>query len=1093
MGKASQSMRVAACPAAFFLLAANLFGQVNATGTISGQVTDPAGAATPGAQVKITGEETGFSLVRKTGGDGYYTAPLLKPGVYSIEVTAAGFAAAVAKNLTVQINQIVQQDFKLQVGGVQQEVTVSAGAPLLNTESTEVGNVIGQTSIEQLPLNGRNFSQLGLLVPGTTPGPVGGIRQTGGGNETRRAGAEITTSGARGTFNLFTIDGLDDRDQSVGTLKVFPNLESISEFKVQVGNSDAEFATGGAVVNVITRSGSNELHGSAFEFLRNQVFDARNFFDAAKPPFQQNQFGGAIGGPIRRNKTFFFADYQGLRVHTSATQLLSEPTLAMRAGDFSAVPVSSTNPAAIRLYDPATYDPATNTRQLFPGNQIPASRIDPVAKNILQIFALPNQSGFVNNFRLNNLNVQVEDQWDGRLDHIFTEKDSIFARYTYGRSDVTFPQDLPVEKSGVFNTRAFAGTNRLNHAPSTQTTLQEIHSLTPAMVNQLALGYTRWYLQVTPIDLGNYTSDQLGLTGSNTSFVASGLASFGVSGYTGYSSSSVPEIVPQNTYQISDTISYTHGAHAMKFGFSAVHNGFGFFQLSGASGSLNYSGNYTNNPLSPSGSGNGWADFLLGLPGSSSKSSLPNGVPYLSYTEYGSFAQDQWRASNRLTLTLGVRWDLFTPPSERYNRQSDFVPGPGTLAIAGQNGISSGMLDVQTHNFSPRVGLAYRLGDKTVVRAAYGLYYFNEQGTGGSARLFINYPFAQSYSVSCSTTVPCLTTTQGIPNTLSPSNLPSVVYIPTANQTASMQQWNFSLERQLSPTTVVRGSYVGTRGNHLSIALDEDVAYPGPGAVPARRPYPAYASISSWEPIGISTYHALQLSAEKRMGSGLSLSAGYTFGRALDEGGGGNSASAESRNNVQNPRNVRAEYGLADFNYSQRFTASVIYDLPVGRGRRFLGSANAVANAIAGGWELTSIVTAQSGPPGTLTMATSTSNTGTTQYPNRVCDGNLPSSQRNIHHWFDTNCFTAPPIYTFGNAGRNIMIAPGLETWDLGAHKDFRITEKFGLTYRAEFFNVLNKANFAYPSTSIGSLAAGTITNIVTTGRQIQFALRLHW
>ncbi len=393
----------------------------------------------------------------------------------------------------------------------------------------------------------------------------------------------------------------------------------------------------------------------------------------------------------------------------------------------------------------------------------------------------------------------------------------------------------------------------MNHAPSTQATLQEIHSFTPSIVNQFALGYTRWFLQVTPIDLGNNTSQQLGLLGSNTSYVASGLASFGVTGYTGYSSSSVPEIVPQNTYQITDTVSYTRGAHAMKLGFSAVHNGFAFFQLSGASGSLNYSGNYTNNPASPSGTGNGWADFLLGLPGSSTKASLPNGVPYMSYTEYGSFAQDQWRATNRLTVTLGVRWDLFTPPAERYNRQSDFVPGPGTLAIAGQNGVSAGMLDTQTHNFSPRLGLAYRLGDKTVVRSAYGLYYFNEQGTGGSARLFINYPFAQSYAVSCSATTPCLTTAQGIPNTLSSANLPSAVYIPTANQTSSMQQWNFSLERQLSPTLVVRGSYVGTRGNHLSIALDEDVAYPGPGAVPARRPYPAYASISSWEPFGSSS------------------------------------------------------------------------------------------------------------------------------------------------------------------------------------------------------------------------------------------------
>jgi hypothetical protein len=341
--------------------------------------------------------------------------------------------------------------------------------------------------------------------------------------------------------------------------------------------------------------------------------------------------------------------------------------------------------------------------------------------------------------------------------------------------------------------------------------------------------------------------------------------------------------------------------------------------------------------------------------------------------------------------------------------------------------------------------------------------------------------------------VPCLTTASGIPNTLSSSNLPSEVYIPTPGLTSNMQQWNFSVERQVTSSIVLRGSYVGTRGNHLYIALDEDVAYPGPGSIPARRPWPQYASISSWEPIGISNYHALELSAEKRFSGGLSFLAGYTWSKALDMGGGGNSASAESRNNVQNPRNVRAEYGLADFNYPHRFTLSGLYQLPFGRARRWLTNAGRPIDMIAGGWELTSIVTAQDGPPGTVTMATSTANTGTTQYPNRVCNGNLPSSQRTIQKWFDTSCFVAPPLYTWGNAGRNIIIAPGLVTWDLGAHKDFRITERTGITFRAEFFNVLNKPNFGYPNRSIGSLAAGTITSVVTTGRQTQFALRLHW
>src|SRR5581483_8581775 len=271
---------------------------------------------------------------------------------------------------------------------------------------------------------------------------------------------------------------------------------------------------------------------------------------------------------------------------------------------------------------------------------------------------------------------------------------------------------------------------------------------------------------------------------------------------------------------------------SMKFGFSAVHNGFGFFQLSGASGSLSFTGNYTNNPASSSGTGNSFADFLLGVPNSSTKAALPNGVPYLTYTEYGGFAQDEWRATKRLTVNYGLRWDLFTPPVERYNRQADFNPSTGGVELAGQNGVSRGIVNTQTHDFSPRLGLAYRIGEKTVIRAGYGLYYFNEQGTGGSARLFINYPFSQQYSVSCSNTVPCLHTASGIPNTLSSANLPSDVYIPTPGLTSNMQQWNFTVERQLTSSLVVRGSYVGTRGDHLYIALDEDVAYPGPGSIP---------------------------------------------------------------------------------------------------------------------------------------------------------------------------------------------------------------------------------------------------------------------
>lgn len=1084
-----QTFRAALLAAATLFCSTRLLvGQVNATGTFSGQVIDASGAAVPNAAVKVTEQETGIVTSKQTAPDGYFTVPLLKPGIYSIEVSAAGFSTAVRKDVTLQIQQVIQEDFTLQVGNIQQQVTVEGGAPLLNTESTELGNVLTEHSTQQLPLNGRNFSQLALLVPGTNPGPVGGIRTQGNGNETQRAGAEIVASGSRGSFNTFMIDGLDDRDQSVGTVKVFPNLESIGEFKVQVGNYSAEFASGGAVVNVITRSGANEFHGSAFEFLRNNAFDARQFFDARKPQFQQNQFGGALGGPIKKNKMFFFGDYQGLRVHTASTTLGTEPTLAMRGGDFTGVAT---------LYDPNTYNAATNTRQLFAGNVIPANRIDPIAKNLLAIVPVPNLSGTRNNLRLNNLAVQVQDQYDVRVDQTFSDRDSMFGRYTHGDADLTFPT-TPVLINGAVNPLAFAqgagtaGSLRLNHAPSDQATIQEIHQFTPSVVNQLALGYTRFALRVTPLDFGFNLAQRFGLQGANTDPNASSMASLSISGYQSYSASNLPEVVPQNTYQISDTITYTHGAHSFRFGGSAINNRFGFFQLGAPSGSLSFSGVYTNNPANSAG-GNGFADFLLGSPVSSSKSAAPSGVPYEHYTEYGAFAQDTWRATPKLTVNLGLRYDVFTPLTESYNRQSDFLLGSGTLVLAGQNGYSASILQTQKHNISPRVGLAYRVNDRTVVRAAYGLFYFNEVGTGGSARLFINNPFAAQYAVSCSATSPCLSTSIGIPNTLSANNLPTVVYMPTDNLTPNVQQWNFTVERQVGSSWVFSTAYVGTRGTHLNIALDENVAVPGPGTVATRRPYPNYATISSWEPRGPSSYNGLQTSAQKRLSQGISLLAAYTYSKSLDEGAGGNSSTGESRNNIQNPRNLSADYGPSNFNFKHRFTLSTVVEMPFGYGRKFLGNARGIENALVGGWQLTSIATVQSGAPFSVSLSTPTANTGTFTRPNRICDGNLPSDQQSLNGFYTVSCFVNPLPNTFGNTGRNILIGPGLATWDLGAGKDFLFTEKAGIQFRSEFFNVLNRANFGLPNGSIGSAAQGTISTVITNARQIQLALRFHF
>jgi len=415
------------------------------------------------------------------------------------------------------------------------------------------------------------------------------------------------------------------------------------------------------------------------------------------------------------------------------------------------------------------------------------------------------------------------------------------------------------------------------------------------------------------------------------------------------------------------------------------------------------------------------------------------------------------------------------------------------LTLAGQNGVSDAILALQRHDFSPRLGIAYSLNSKTVIRAAYGLFYFNEQGSGGSSRLFLNYPFIQQFTVTCSATLPCLSTSTGIPQRASANNLPAVTYQPESNLTPNVQQWNFTVERQFGSSLVVRGAYVGTKGTHLNLNVDENVAVPGAGPVAPRRPFPQYSTMSSWEPRGPSSYHALQLSAEKRLSAGLSFLGAYTYGKSLDQGAGGNSSTGESRINIQNPRNLAADYGLSNFDIRQRFTLSTLYQVPVGYNRRFLANANRLIDGILGGWQLGSIVTAQAGMPFSVSMATPTSNTGTFQRPQRVCDGNLPGAQRSLTQWYELSCFVAPPVFTFGNMGRNVLIGPGLATWDFSVNKDFRLTERVGLQFRSEFFNLLNHANFGLPNASIGSAAAGTITNVITNARQVQFGLRLHW
>ncbi len=1071
-----------------------------ATGTIMGRVTDPSGAAIPGASVKITEQNTGVPVMAKTANDGNYSVPFLKPGTYSVAVEASGFQQGMRTNLVLQVQAILEADFQLQVGRVSQQVVVSTTAPVLQTASTEQGNVVTEDTMQVMPLNGRNFSNLAVLAPGTNAGAQGNTQATGGGNEMQRGGASVVANGGRDQFNDYLIDGLDDRDVAVGGIKVLPNLEGIQEFKTATGNYDAEFASGGAVVQVISRSGSNVIHGSAFEFFRNSgVLDAREMlpFSPNVAPYYQNQWGGALGGPIRKDKTFFFFDFQGYEYNKGDFITDTEPDALEREGNFSEL-LSRSSP--IVIYDPTTYNAATNTRQCFGmattgacTNIIPSSELNAEATNILPVYAPPNLSGIANNLLYNDESDMRQVQFDVRIDQTISPKDSFFARATEGTSTLLWPGSEPYA-GGDINPYTYTGTNRANYAPSQQATAQWLHDFSPTLINQFALGYTRFGLRVVPSDQGEDVATKVGITGANTCGICTSMTTLAVTDMTEiYPANSVPEVVPQNTWQIFDTLAYIHGAHSMKVGFQGLRNLFGFEQLGSIDGSFSFSGNYTNNPASPTGTGWAFADFMLGLPASAGKGVYTEGWPDVGYTEVGAFVQDQWRLTPKLTLNWGVRYDVFTPPVEKYNRQSDFDPATGLLELAGQNGVSPGILNEHHDNISPRVGFAYELTPKTVVRAAYGLFFFNEQGTGGSARLFIANPFASSYSFSCSATSPCLNLSDGIPSVTSGVLSETAVYLPKENQSSSVNQWNLAIQRQLNSTTYVEVAYVGNKGTHLNIALQGDTPVPGPGSLASREPYPAYSSISAWEPIGNSSFNGLEISTQHRWAQGLWFFAQYTWSKSLDYGGGGNSNNSESRENVQDQYDVDSSYSYSDFNYPNRFTLGHMLDLPVGRGRKFLSNANRIEEAFLGGWSLRGIVTLQSGPPLTTTMSTSTANTGTEQYPNRVCNGSLPASQRSLADWFNTACYTTPANYTWGNAARNIIIGPGLTDWDTSLAKDFRLTERVGMTFRWEWFNAFNTPQWGDPNVSVGSSTEGEITSVSSNARICQFALRFHW
>lgn len=1086
------------------------------TSGLTGTVTDLSGASMPGAKITLTGTETGVKRETTSNEAGTYDFTALQPGGYQLTFQKQGFAQVTSAAMRLEVNQIARLDVQMHPGAVNENVEVTAAAALLESSDAQIGQVIETKAVSDLPLNGRNFAQLAILgtgVVGVGFGPSGTI-----GSGTRpddpRPGAELMSNGNREMSNDYLMDGVDDNFRRNALITLRPTVEDILEFKIQTNLFGPEQGrNSGATVNVITKSGTNRYRGSLFEFLRNNDFDARNFFNkvgSPQPEYHQNQFGGSMGGPIKHDKIFFFADYEGFRkVQGTTTSVNTVPTVLERGGNFSEIPQ--------QIYDPRTLAAAPGTasgftRLPFVGNIIPSNRFDPVTSRLIQAYPLPSTSGLTSNQFTNPVLGQNNDTGNGRIDWNLNGNNNVFGRFsrqdTLTNTPSTFGfrtvpgMSIPVSVGNSGNFASRAPMSNYNGV------IAFTHLFSPTFLVDTRMGYSRFDMH--NVDPTAPTSapglgQLLGIPNSNQEPESLGFPIFVINNYSGIGGpSAIPTIRIENTFNPVLNFTKTMGRHTFKWGASLVRRQITDFQDNSGNGSYTFDSTFDNNPNSAGNTGNAMASFLLGVPGAVTQAYqlVWAGTRLL---ELGTYAADDWRVNNRLTVNLGLRWEYLPPPVEVANRFANFNTQTGKVLIAGYNSDRNVGVQTQYKMFAPRFGFAYQLDKKTVLRGGFGIF-FNASGNGGGIyRLHRQLPFGATNSVVINEqSSTYLTVAQGLP--ANPSlDVASIVSHPTGTwysipsnyKNAYAEQFNFGLERELPFNIIAKATYVGNLGRDLDVApYNINQPVPGPGAPGPRELLfniaPGVASDLYAATDGLSSYHSLQATAQKRFSSGLSFLSAYTYSHSIDnvslqEGGGADGPVP------QDPLH-RRDFGSSSFDISHRFTQTVNYNLPFGKGQKFNIRKSWVDKAF-GGWQVNLILTAQTGLPFTPVLANSVANTGSTSRPNIAADPTI--SNPTIDHWFNTSFnvpggpWFTPTIYTFGNAGRNIMRGPGRFNLDTSLFKDFVVTERVHLQFRGELFNVLNHPQFDLPNATIGNAQAGIISATLGTPRDIQLGLRL--
>jgi hypothetical protein len=1082
-------------------------------GSIVGTVADESGAVIPRADVKLT--NVGTNEVKQTVTDeaGNYTFPALLPAVYNVEVSSKGFRTQVVNGVRLEVNQTARVDARLPVGEVVERVEVAATAVLLKTDTSDIGHVVTNKQIVELPLNGRDFLQLARLIPGVVPSRAGA---TAGQKGVSRS---VNSAGARDTSVSFLLDGVDTNDLSFQTPSVSPSVDAIQEFKVLQNAYSAEFGRGATQILTALKSGTNDWRGSLFEFMRNDKLASRSFFQPGKAaPLKQNQFGAVFGGPLilpklynGKDRTFFFLNYEGQRIRTGGTGFTLVPTAPQLQGDFSAE-------GQPRIFDPLTFDPATRVRQQFPGNRIPSNRFSERGKKIGSQFPAPNYVGLVGrNFAGAPAQLNDNNQGNGRADHRLTDKDNLFVRYSvldylrtrYGTVPLTGTVDNVRGQNGAVNW---------------------IRTFTPAVLNEMRIGFNRSrYLTPPDGSIGeNPSRDYFGFTNTTTNpMTAYGLPNFGFTGgYTGLGpGSQFPQNAITQTWQLVDNVGWVRGGHSLRAGIDFRVSRLTQVVANNDRGSFSFTGQYTNLP-GVNGTGSSIADMLLGSPYSAAAAAGEQ-LGHNFTNMYAFYFQDDWKISPSLTLNLGMRYEYSSPWREKLdqftmvdfddpggrlllaNSSKAFVPGKGVVDSGRQT--SRTIIAPDRNNWAPRVGLAWRPLNKTVVRTGFGIFFDIQEGNEAQF-LRNNAPFFFVQNYTSDPFIPNLRLDILFPPAASAPSGTIQPFTLSTGRTPYVQQWNFNIERELLPNMLFEVGYLGSKGTHLLRRtnfqqwpgiLVEDPANPRPLAQRVRFPNFSPTVIIGSENGGSSTYHGLITKLERRFANGVAFLFSYTFSKAIDDSHSSSNFTG-TPSNAQCRCDLRGNKGPSAYDIKHRGVISFGYELPFGKNKPFANSSAALDKLI-GGWQINGIAALQSGPPFQINTQGDNANIGTgagssnNQRPNLVGDqfGGIDQGadirQRGVDqgtYYFNRSAFVMPPLFRLGNLGKNTMYAPGYQFWDMSAFKNTNLTERLMLQIRAEFFNIFNQSGFGVPGTNVGTPTFGVITG-ASGGRIIQFGMKL--